>query len=118
MSLGSVVRSMRSSREPRAARGARPTLTPRWRGGESRSPRTAPMLREDMSHPLVSSGRSGVHDHLEAAVLLVEKGVEPEWGIVQAHPVGDDEARVDIAAPDPLQQQPQIALHVTLTGSQ
>ena len=40
--------------------------------------------------------RSGRQDDLDALVLFVEEGLEPGGRVVKAHPVGDDEARVEL----------------------
>src|SRR3954453_10118434 len=53
------------------------------------------------------------HD-LHALVLLVLEYLVPFGRLVEPQPVGDDEARVDLALLNPLQQRAHVALRVTL----
>src|SRR6185503_600851 len=59
---------------------------------------------------------SGSQDDLQAVVLLVEKHVEPRRRVAQRQPVGDDEARIDLAPLDSLEQRLHVPLDVTLAG--
>src|SRR5215210_1117436 len=60
------------------------------------------------------SPRSGVEDDLHALVLLVLEGLEAIGRLVEAEPVGDHEARVDLALLDPLVERLGVALDVAL----
>src|SRR3712207_6208855 len=54
--------------------------------------------------------------HLDAVILFVYEHVEAVRRLVQRECVGDDEARIDLAALDPLQQRAHIAMHMALAG--
>src|SRR6185295_12129885 len=59
---------------------------------------------------------SGAQDDFQAVVLLVEEHVEPRRRVAQRQPVGDDEARIDLAPLDSFEQRLHVSLDVTLAG--
>src|SRR5438105_7322679 len=65
------------------------------------------------SHP-EGRKRSGLHHDLDAAVLLVPKGLVQFRPLFKGCPVGDDEGRIDLAFLDALQKLRQIVLHRSL----
>ncbi|WP_324273179.1 LysR family transcriptional regulator substrate-binding protein [Blastococcus brunescens] len=63
-------------------------------------------------------GRSGLQDHLLAAVGLVLEDAVAVRGLGQGQPVGDHPGRVDLTPLDPVQQRVHVPLHVALAGAQ
>src|SRR5581483_3494215 len=61
-------------------------------------------------------GSLRLEDHLRAVVLLVDEHRVAAWRVVEWQAVRDDEARVDVAVLDPLEERPEVALDVRLTG--
>src|SRR3954453_7454789 len=57
---------------------------------------------------------SGLEDDLHALVLLVLEGLVAVGGHAELEPVGDHEARVDLALRDPLVQRLRVPLYVAL----
>src|SRR5581483_9186142 len=53
-------------------------------------------------------------DDLDAPLLLVAEDLVAAWRLLQWQAVGNDEAGIDLAALNPLQQRPQVALHMGL----
>jgi hypothetical protein len=57
---------------------------------------------------------SHVQHYLLTPVPLIEEHVIPRRRLLQPHPMGDDEARIDLPPFDPLEQWPHVAVHVAL----
>src|SRR5829696_5759151 len=65
---------------------------------------------------LFQQPRLRLEDDLGAVVLFVAEDLEAPGGVGQRHGVADDEAGIDLAVADPVQQRPQVALDVALAG--
>jgi len=61
--------------------------------------------------------QSGLQDHFNAVVFLVEERVIALRGLAQFKAMRDDETRIDLAALDPVKQAFPIMLHMALPCS-
>lgn len=94
-------------------RGALPSSVPRARAICGMLP---PQLRPDPSRAPFISPHSRLQYDFDAAILFPAEFREGRRRFIEPHAMGDDDARIDLAALYPLQQGAHVSLHVRLAG--